>query len=271
MASKVDPNKLKVAELKQELTSRGLDTKGNKPELVARLTAALNTAATPQTPLPNPAPATVPVNTSAAVQTIYAAHTTLNAQQAPTDADVVTATSSAAPADSSEDAIEEGEEEVDMTQFSEADRKRARAERFGIPLQQSDSDKKTQRAARFGLTQSSTTPKSDLTNSDKIEARKKRFGDWSGNAPKKSAHHVNVNIPKAQRLGIPVKGTGLPPSNDDAKKHARLARFGGAQSAAQNGDEERKKQRAERFAGTQGTDVTKRLRVDKPLEQQTNA
>ena len=40
--SDIDPNKLKVAELREELKWRGLDTKGTKPILVKRLKKALN-------------------------------------------------------------------------------------------------------------------------------------------------------------------------------------------------------------------------------------
>lgn len=41
MSSTMDPAKLKVVELRAELTARGLDTKGNKPVLVKRLKDAL--------------------------------------------------------------------------------------------------------------------------------------------------------------------------------------------------------------------------------------
>ena len=39
--SDIDPNKLKVAELRDELKARGLDTKGTKAVLAKRLSKAL--------------------------------------------------------------------------------------------------------------------------------------------------------------------------------------------------------------------------------------
>lgn len=41
MSSILDPAKLKVVELRSELSARGLDAKGNKPALVKRLKEAL--------------------------------------------------------------------------------------------------------------------------------------------------------------------------------------------------------------------------------------
>lgn len=41
MSSTIDPAKLKVVELRNELQERGLDTKGNKAALVQRLKEAL--------------------------------------------------------------------------------------------------------------------------------------------------------------------------------------------------------------------------------------
>lgn len=41
MSSSIDPAKLKVVELRNELQERGLDTKGNKAALVQRLKEAL--------------------------------------------------------------------------------------------------------------------------------------------------------------------------------------------------------------------------------------
>lgn len=42
MSEIIDPAKLKVVELRAELSARGLDTKGNKPVLVDRLKEALD-------------------------------------------------------------------------------------------------------------------------------------------------------------------------------------------------------------------------------------
>lgn len=41
MSSTLDPAKLKVADLRNELSARGLDVKGTKPVLVKRLKDAL--------------------------------------------------------------------------------------------------------------------------------------------------------------------------------------------------------------------------------------
>jgi len=43
--SEINPAKLKVTELREELKKRGLDTKGNKPQLVKRLDKALREVA----------------------------------------------------------------------------------------------------------------------------------------------------------------------------------------------------------------------------------
>ncbi len=39
--SEIEPKKMKVSELKEELKTRGLETKGNKPQLLKRLEKAL--------------------------------------------------------------------------------------------------------------------------------------------------------------------------------------------------------------------------------------
>jgi hypothetical protein len=304
MSTVADLNKLKVADLKQELTARGLDIKGNKPDLVARLAAALNTSttSTPSTPAPSTTvppttvppttappttappttvlPTTQPTTTQPTFQSEELKQAVPTVPVTPAQTAAIANTPALANQDGGEDAEGEEGDEVDITQMSDAERKRARAERFGIPLQQTEADKKSQRATRFGLGHSGEIALSShgelkgLVNGDKLEARKKRFGvveSLPSSGIKKSGHHVSVNVPKALRLGIPVKAAGAH-SDVDAKKQARLARFGAPVAKRppnNNADEEKKRKRMERFGGTASGDAGKRLRVDKPLEQQT--
>lgn len=146
MSAPLDPSKLKVLELRQELTARGLDSKGNKPDLIARLSAALST---------NP---TTPTNSTSQNQPEAVTQppkqqttTTLPAQPSatPAQAPPVTPQAPAQPSiEPKEVSVEQQEEPLSIIQLPEAERKKARAERFGIPVQQTDSDKKAHRAER---------------------------------------------------------------------------------------------------------------------------
>jgi len=302
MASTLDVKNLKVPELRLELTNRGLDAKGNKPDLIVRLTAAIESeksTTTPTTQVTSQLLSTTPAQTvtisqqpivTPSVITSSPPTSTLSTNQ---QAQTTTATNAQnKPGQVSEnggkeiEGEEEGEEQtVDFSEMTDAERKKARAERFGIPLKQTDDEKKKDRASRFGLTHSggglskSTEGKEDLLSQDKIDARKKRFGVVSSPAgAKKEEESTSVkgaSSGKAQRLGLPVKGAGAASAEDEARKKARKERFespaaGGSATTKISEDEERKRKRLERFAPASTAD-SKRLRVDKPLVQQTNA
>jgi len=289
---KQDPSKLKVAELRQALSSRGLDTKGNKPELVARLTAsfASDPAQTPSNSTTNPPPN----NTTTTSQ---------QAQEAPKQSQVATSSSSSAlsttPSPSitstassnatTSSTIPNTETPLQVAtevksnghsnplsgsgslELTEAEKKKLRAQRFGVPYAPTEKDKKLARSARFGVPVSSD----GSTDAAKLEARKKKFGDAFQQQQQPTG---NKKLTTVERLGLPLKGGSAATEGDantvatsssllDPERiKARQQRFneGSAES------EEKKKKRIERFATGDG-EVSKRLRVDKPLEQQATS
>lgn len=272
-SAQIDYNKLKVGDLRQKLEERGLDSKGNKPDLVARLQAAdvasattavegdtttpatpaeapaapTATATTPAQPAASPAKgkkaAAKPVATPAATTPTAATPATTPAPETtPAPATIPTTTPTPTPASTSVPAEtptettqeEQVEEDVDVTQLTDSERKKRRAERFGIEL--------------------------NLTSDDKKKLRKERFGDVSETSGRKKAN-LTQN-PAAQRLGLPVRDPSLV-SEDKIK--ARNAKFGApADKPAAGGnkpkiqfsaeDEEKRRKRAERFA-TPGASV----------------
>ncbi|OIW05099.1 hypothetical protein TanjilG_06235 [Lupinus angustifolius] len=105
--------------------------------------------------------------------------------------------------------------------ISDAQKKKIRAERFGITVQLSEKDKRNSRAERFGT--SSTTPGSETSKSEEVK-RKAR----------------------AERFGIPSPTTT---ADEKAKKKARVARFAPASKAAADpAEEDKRKARALRFS-----------------------
>ena len=132
----LDPKKLKVQELRDELTQRGLDATGLKADLVGRLEAVLAGGGGDAGVAPAPAAGAEPAKAEvpAAEATAPAADpaTTATAQPAPT---VGEAGGPPAPA----------------TGQSELEKRKARAERFGVPLNTSLEEKKEARAARWAV------------------------------------------------------------------------------------------------------------------------
>jgi SAP domain-containing ribonucleoprotein len=290
MSTSLDPSKLKVAELRQELQARGLDTKGNKPDLVERLTAALAAGKVQvQTSAPEAANGTQtqqPATTTNTESTAVAPPP----QQPPRPQDAQTQQQQSQPQQTSQDQSTSPQtEDIDLSQLSEAERRKRRAERFGIPISVSvsEQDKKKLRAERFGLTAAGAVGlKSTKADEEqkKREARAKRFGTTSTQTQGQEAQATiaPAQLTRAQRLGLPVKEAAtintkaLPPVNDPSRLKARQERFGAVETSdvvcsPPQSEEEKKKKRAERFAVAGNAVEAKRLRVDKPLEQQTKA
>jgi len=299
----IDPSKLKVTELRQELSNRGLDTKGVKSDLISRLSAALNgTPATTSTktteenkPTPTATPTTQEVPKPAQQQPAPSSSTTTTSSSTtttntpvipPTYVEPATVTSKGALTSSSNGTALKTSGSIDL---SEVDRKKQRAERFGIALKVSEQDKKATRAARFGIAAPNVAGNSDLQA--KMEARRLKFG------PIATQEVKSTGIGRAGRLGLPVRASAhsealeaLTNAMDPERIKARSLKFGATSetttesttetttvtqlattTAKVSDDEEKKRKRSARFAQGGALETSKRLRVDKPLEQQATA
>ena len=144
---KMKPSTLTVAQLKDQLKERGLDTAGLKAALVERLEAALASEASgaaPAEPAPGPAPAAA-TPSSAAAAAPAAAPTSAPAAAAPVPAPA-SAPAPAAPASDAPAAQSAPAPASATTADAEAARRAARAARFGLPMP--DETKAAARAER---------------------------------------------------------------------------------------------------------------------------
>jgi SAP domain-containing ribonucleoprotein len=185
------PN-LKVADLKKELQSRGLNTGGLKAELVERLQEAINkesqtnkqpSTASSSNPTPSAAPA--PASVSAPVSN----------------------SSSSSHASSSVPLVGLLDPSLEA--------KKRRAEKFGTELVISEEEKFRQRAARFGLEE----------NKRKISQNNQEQKGINKKAKEESAKK-ELSPEEAERLAKRAAKFGLPnPTEEEAKKAARAAKF----------------------------------------------
>ena len=226
----MDYSKLKVAELKEELAKRSLPVSGKKEELVARLVesegkskstanADLGDLAPPEDDYDWDEPDTKTYPSIEMQVTCSAAQPETKPAPAPAPASAKPATAAKQPQQatkpSSESAksppIAESAQSTDDALAAELEKRKRRAERFGIPL--ADSVKSLERAKRFGTTTA-------VLDESKKQARGKRFGNqvWTKNATAPETKTAG----KAKVLDDPVEA-------DKAKK--RTERFGGGNEA----------------------------------------
>ncbi|CAI5444078.1 unnamed protein product [Caenorhabditis angaria] len=228
-----DAKKLTVARLKEELLKRGLSDAGNKPDLLARLTESiedsiLNDAGDLSLPnddiLLNDDILDAPsidgdndveklLNSSEDVVTSPTPPaTTIKPIEAPEDPKLARAARFGLPVTGTASATELASESA----------KEARAKRFGIQntpgAAGAEEDKKAARAARFGIETSSETK-------DKLAARAARFGIPVNSDGKRAAGEAKSEE-ELKKLEERAKRFGLIDEDADAKKKARLERFG---------------------------------------------
>lgn len=249
----LDLKKLKVDQLREELGKRGMDTKGKKDELLERLQNAIDkemldaideedevgVPPPPPAPMstslppPPPAPVQVPPPTSASKP---APGSPKPAAQSPTRmapavpaAPVAPSPAPVAPAPAAEEGAAATEAESGET---EEEKKRRRAERFGIPI--SEEEKKKARAERFGLVKPAAAAAAPAAGSG--------GGGGAGGAGKAGKA---ASPAKAAAKAGPLEGVPVVDAEEEARRRARAARFGIADPKL---EEEKKAERAKRFA-----------------------
>ncbi|WFD36419.1 hypothetical protein MCUN1_003298 [Malassezia cuniculi] len=214
---------LRVPELKELLQKADLATTGNKPDLIKRLLE--NPSAIESLSEPEAAP---PAESSTADE---AAQQAPAASAAPAEAPAASEAAAApAPAAETSAPTDDGASAADerkRTQLEELQKRKARALRFGEPVD--DIERKIQRIERFGLEDK------DAVGIQKIDAElrgAKRGHDAKderqAKAPKPAApakaeiseEELAARRRRAERFGLPLKG------EDDEKRKQREARFG---------------------------------------------
>ncbi|KAM9751929.1 SAP domain-containing ribonucleoprotein [Menidia menidia] len=209
MAEVVELQKLKLAELRQECEARGLETKGNKGELIARLQAYLDEHEEDvdvDDVLAEDAVDFTKVESSENIKVDN--HTDTTESELPAEKKVV----KIAPP------------------LTTGERLQKRAERFNVPA--TTESKKAIRAARFGLPTDASSPSPGLVanskaavNVDQLKKRAERFGMNVSSISQKIEEDEKLKKRK-ERFGILTSATSAGAPDVEAKKMKRAERFG---------------------------------------------
>lgn len=229
--------KMKVADLKKELKERGLTVSGTKAELIDRLQEAMGSG-------DSVADDSVEKSIDQLVEDKPAAANPLPVK-APANPDKPKENVEKSPVNSSDESTEK--KVVSMTGLTDADKLKARAEKFGGAV--SESARKLMRAERFGLPASSAKPLAS-SGTNKLSTTPVAPED------------LDKMKKRAERFGSVVSGK-LSKVDEDERRQKRMERFGGTAITAPTepkkvkldttGDkdaEDKKRKRAERFGLT---------------------
>uniref|UniRef100_A0A673H9Y3 SAP domain-containing protein n=1 Tax=Sinocyclocheilus rhinocerous TaxID=307959 RepID=A0A673H9Y3_9TELE len=206
MAEVLELHKLKLAELKQECTARGLDAKGNKADLIARLQAYLEEHEE--------------VNEEEVLgefgEEAFAKEETDVQKQEFTPPEEVTEKKLVKinPPAAVGERLQKRAERFDLPPNADS-KKAARAARFGLEVPESVSSKGTsakpdvdaevlkKRAERFGMSVSSVSKK--IEDDEKLKKRKERFGIVTSAASAGANDTERVCIEHAPSAGLSDK------------------------------------------------------------------
>uniref|UniRef100_A0A8C0YEI1 SAP domain containing ribonucleoprotein n=1 Tax=Cyprinus carpio carpio TaxID=630221 RepID=A0A8C0YEI1_CYPCA len=215
MAEVVELHKLKLAELKQECTARGLDAKGNKADLIARLQAYLEEHEE--------------VNEEEVLEeygeeTFAKEETDVQKQEQEfTPPEVVTEKKlvKISPPAAVGERLQKRAERFNLPPDADS-KKAARAARFGLEVPESVSSKVYYVLCRYDAVVMGTSAK---PNVEVLKKRAERFGMNVSSVSKKIEDDEKLKKRK-ERFGIVTSAASAGASDAEAKKRKRAERFG---------------------------------------------